>query len=90
MFEQNPLVARKVSPFNDFVNACKHTYTEGPIANGTAAGKLIEVMDCVSMLRPFLLTALETEDPHRRSREVFERAYAEIKRGVDVVLDAAV
>ena len=56
--------------------------------NPLAADKLIEIMDCVPMLRPFLPTALETEDPHRQSREVFERVYAEIKHGVDIMLGA--
>ena len=63
-------------------------HAEGPIAGDTAADKLIEIMDCVPMLRPFLPTALETEDPHRQSREVFERVYAEIKHGVDIMLGA--
>lgn len=85
---QNPLAIRKVFLFNDFVNACKHMHAEGPIAGDTAADKLIEIMDCVPMLRPFLPTALETEDPHRQSREVFERVYAEIKHGVDIMLGA--
>ena len=40
------------------------------------------------MLRPFFASALETEDPHRQSREVFERVYAEIKHGVDIMLGA--
>ena len=40
------------------------------------------------MLRAALFTALETEDPHRQSREVFERVYAEIKHGVDIMLGA--
>ena len=88
MLEQNPLAIRKVFLFNDFVNACKHMHAEGPIAGDTAADRLIEIMDCVPMLRPFLPTALETEDPHRQSREVFERVYAEIKRGVDIMLGA--
>ena len=88
LLEQNPLAIRKVFLFNDFVNACKHMHAEGPIAGDTAADKLIEIMDCVPMLRPFLPTALETEDPHRQSREVFERVYAEIKHGVDIMLGA--
>ena len=88
LLEQNPLAIRKVFLFNDFVNACKHMHAEGPIAGDTAADRLIEIMDCVPMLRPFLPTALETEDPHRQSREVFERVYAEIKHGVDIMLGA--
>ena len=55
LLEQNPLAIRKVFLFNDFVNACKHMHAEGPIAGDTAADRLIEIMDCVPMLRPFLL-----------------------------------
>lgn len=88
LLEQNPLAIRKVFLFNDFVNACKYMHAEGPIADDTAADRLIEIMDCIPMLRPFLPTALETEDPHRQSREVFERVYAEIKHGVDIMLGA--
>lgn len=55
LLEQNPLAIRKVFLFNDFVNACKHMHAEGPIAGDTAADKLIEIMDCVPMLRPFCL-----------------------------------
>ena len=83
---------------NDGIDANSHSSTplttdisrqaDGPIAGDTAADKLIEIMDCVPMLRPFLPTALETEDPHRQSREVFERVYAEIKHGVDIMLGA--
>lgn len=87
LLEQNPLAIRKVFLFNDFVNACKHMHAEGPIAGDTAADKLKSWIAYLCCGR-FLPTALETEDPHRQSREVFERVYAEIKHGVDIMLGA--
>lgn len=88
LLDQNPHARRKVLLFNDFVNACRHMRDEGPIAGDTATDRLAEIMDCVSMIRPFLPEAAETVDPHRQSGEVFERVYAEIKHGVDTMLDA--
>ena len=87
MLEQNPLAIRKVFLFNDFVNACKYMHAEGPIAGDTAADRLIEIMDCVPMLRRFCY-GTRNRRPHRQSREVFERVYAEIKHGVDIMLGA--
>ncbi|MBW3081192.1 protein tyrosine phosphatase [Bifidobacterium saguinibicoloris] len=88
LLEQNPLAGRKVFLFNDFVNACAHLRSDGPIPGDTISDRLHEVMVSVSMLRPFLPKAEETEDPHLKSREVFEHVYAEIVKGVNVILDA--
>ena len=63
LLEQNPLAIRKVFLFNDFVNACKHMHAEGPIAGDTAADKLIEIMDCVPMLRPFFAYGTRNRRP---------------------------
>lgn len=88
LLEQNPLASRKVFLFNDFANVCEHLRGEGSIAGDSVADRLIEVMDSVPMLRPFLPEASDTEDPHRKSPEVFARVYAEIKHGVDVILSS--
>lgn len=88
LLEQNPLAGRKVLLFNDFVNVCQHLRADGPIAGNTVSDRLFEAKDCVSMIRPFLPKASETEDPHRKSRDVFERVYSEIKQGVDGILNA--
>ncbi|TPF85332.1 protein tyrosine phosphatase [Bifidobacterium sp. UTCIF-37] len=88
LLDQNPLAARKVFLFNDFVNVCSHLHADGPIPGDTVGDRLNEVMASVSMLRPFLPEAPETEDPHRKSREVFVRVYAEIKKGVNIIFDS--
>lgn len=88
LLEQSLLAIHEVFLPDDFVNAYRHIYAENPTAGDTAADKLIEIVDYVPMLRPFLLTALETRDPHRQSCEVLERMYAETKHGIDIMLSA--
>lgn len=90
ILEQNPLVSRKLFLFDDFANVCAHMHADGPIPGDTLGDRLGEVMASVSMLRPFLPKVAETEDPHRKSREVFEQVYAQIKKGVDTILDSVV
>ena len=88
LLEQNPLAIRKVFLFNDFVNACNICMLRvrlPAIPPQTSSSKSWIAYLCCGR---FLPTALETEDPHRQSREVFERVYAEIKHGVDIMLGA--
>ncbi|MBW3090936.1 protein tyrosine phosphatase [Bifidobacterium sp. 82T25] len=82
---QNPAAVRKTFLFDDFVNACAYLGNQGPIPGDSLEAKLREVMDSMSMIRPFLPAANETVDPHRQSREVFEQVYAEIKHGIDTI-----
>lgn len=97
LLAQNPLAARRTFLFDDFVNVCAKLRRDagaGAVPGGSAvpgntmADRLREAMASASMLRPFLPEARETEDPHAKPRDVFERVYAEITRGVDTILDA--
>ncbi|NMM93807.1 protein tyrosine phosphatase [Bifidobacterium oedipodis] len=88
LLAQNPTAARKTFLFNDFVNICKQLVRDGGIPGNNPSEKLHEAMESAGMLRPFLPQASETEDPHRKDRAVFERVYAEIKRGITTILNA--
>lgn len=84
----NPSAVRKTALFDDFVNAFEYLHHHGsPIGTPYDVG-IRETLDAMSMIRPFLPRANDTVDPHRQSREVFVRVYAEIKKGINVIFDS--
>ena len=84
----NPLAARKTFLFEDYINACTYCKATNYIPEGSFEDKIDEVTANVPMIRPFLPKAVETEDPHRKSPEVFARVYGEVKQGLLTMMSA--
>ncbi|KAA8829689.1 arsenate reductase/protein-tyrosine-phosphatase family protein [Bifidobacterium myosotis] len=84
----NPSAVRKTALFDDFVNACEYLHHHGSSIDTPYDVGIRETLDDMPMIRPFLPRANDTMDPHRQSREVFVRVYAEIKKGINVIFDS--
>lgn len=90
VISQTPRVARRTFLFQDFANACGYLHANGQLQHSSLppSSRLLEIMDQIALIRPFLPVANDTCDPHGKSSQVFSDVHAEILNGIDCIVRA--